>query len=87
MKFYRVTEGEFTRFIESKTILKLIAQESKVEPDKFCLVGVNPHERIGYAIRHGRVDELRTWRLDNLVKFLKKQSHAIPFEIQYKTNS
>ncbi|QUM78787.1 hypothetical protein HWV00_21170 (plasmid) [Moritella sp. 24] len=84
MRFHRTTEGEFTRLIETKTILKLIAQESEVVPDKFCLVGINPHERIGYAIRHGRVDDLRTWRLDNLVKFLKKQSQIIPLEVQYK---
>jgi len=33
-------------------------------------------------MRHGRSDALRTWRLDNLARFLKL--HAVDaFEVQY----
>lgn len=73
VKFYRVTEGEFVRLMETKSITKIIAQESteKAKMLKFHVVGVNPNDKIAYAVRHGRVNELRTWRLDNLAKFLK----------------
>jgi len=81
--FYRVKEGEFVRQLETKTISKVIAQESINEPLKFVVVGINPNTKIAYAMRHGRLDELRTWRLDNLAKFLKK--HAVAsFETQYQ---
>jgi hypothetical protein len=69
--FYNVKEGEFIRLMETKTITKIIVQESVEHKLKFCVVGVNPNSNIAYAIRHGRVNEFRTWRLDNLAKMLK----------------
>jgi hypothetical protein len=71
IKFYRVREGEFVRLMETQTITKIIAQESAVLPMKFHVVGINPRSEIAYALRHGRTDDLRTWRLDNLGGFLK----------------
>jgi hypothetical protein len=76
-----VKEGEFVRQLETNTITKVIAQESQTEPLKFVVVAINAQTKIAYAMRHGRVDELRTWRLDNLAKFLSK--HNVPsFETQ-----
>jgi len=81
--FYNVKEGEFVRLMETRTITKIIAQESIDQPLKFCVVGVNPSSNIAYAIRHGRVNEFRTWRLDNLAKFLKNLG-VISYEVQFK---
>lgn len=71
MKFSRVKEGEFKRLVETKTITTLIAQESNNEHNKFSLFGIDEKNQLGYAVRHSRVDELRTWRLDILSAFVK----------------
>ena len=80
--FYRVKEGEFARLVETESITKFIAQESDITLLKFSLVGINPNQRVAYAVRHGRADELRTWRLDNLASFLKKQG-IFSWEVQF----
>lgn len=80
--FYHVKEGEFVRLVETQSITKFIAQESEITPLRFSLVGINPKQRLAYAMRHGRVDELRTWRLDNLASFLKKQQ-IFNWEVQF----
>lgn len=83
LKFHRVTEGEFIRMIETKTISKVIAQESFDKPLKFHVAGLNEQTNIAYMMRHGRVNELRTWRLDRLAMFLKGLNVPV-FETQYK---
>ncbi|OES23729.1 hypothetical protein BFV94_4892 [Alteromonas macleodii] len=61
----------------------MIAQESIAEPLKFVVVAINSNTQMAYAKRHGRIDELITWRLDNLAKILKK--HGVDsFETQYQ---
>lgn len=80
--FYQVTEGEFVRLLETQTVTKIIAQESINIPMKFCVVGINPITQVAYAVRHGRTSELRTWRLDNLGKSLKKW-RVFSWEVQY----
>jgi len=70
--FYKIKEGEFSRLVETQSITKFIAQESENNPLKFSLVGINPAQKLAYMVRHGRNDELRTWRLDTLGAFLKK---------------
>ncbi|MGI2040168.1 hypothetical protein ACRN9Z_19145 [Shewanella frigidimarina] len=81
--FYRVKEGEFVRLMETQTITKIIAQESADLPMKFHVVGINPKTEMAYAIRHGRTDDLRTWRLDNLSQFLKPLQ-VNSWEVQFK---
>jgi len=83
VKFHRVTEGEFIRMMETKTISKIIAQESFDKPLKFHVVGINKQTNIAYMMRHGRVKELRTWRLDRLAMFLKGLD-VLVFEVQYQ---
>jgi len=80
--FYRVKEGEFSRLVETQSITKFIAQESENDPLKFSLVGINPSQQLAYIVRHGRVDELRTWRLDTLGAFLKKLG-VMSWEVQH----
>jgi hypothetical protein len=70
--FYKIKEGEFSRLVETQSIIKFIAQESESNPLKFSLVGINPSQKLAYIVRHGRNDDLRTWRLDTLGAFLKK---------------
>jgi len=70
--FYKIKEGEFSRLVETQSITKFIAQESENNPLKFSLVGINPAQKLAYMVRHGRNDDLRTWRLDTLGAFLKK---------------
>lgn len=80
--FYRVKEGEFARLVETESITKFIAQESEDNPLKFSLVGINPSQKLAYIVRHGRNDELRTWRLDTLGAFLKKLG-IVNLEVQF----
>ena len=80
----KVKEGELKRLIKTGTVTKFIAQESLTEPLKFCLVGIDTNNRVAYIMRHGRVNELRFWRLDNLAKFLKEQSPSLTLEVQLK---
>lgn len=82
VQFYRVKEGEFSRLVETQSITKFIAQESEVSPLKFSLVGINPERQLAYIVRHGRSDELRTWRLDSLAAYLKKLSIS-SWEVQF----
>lgn len=78
---HQVTQGEFVRHLKSNKITKVIAQESVKKPDNFVVVAIDGPAQQAYAMRHGRVNELRTWELINLGKFLKK--HGIPvFETQ-----
>lgn len=65
--FHQVKEGEFRRLAETKTMTKILAQESSEFLNKFHLVGIDQVNGIGYAVRHGRTADLRIWRLDNLV--------------------
>ncbi|ACH64738.1 hypothetical protein ACTFQF_00305 [Aliivibrio fischeri] len=65
--FHQVKEGEFRRLAETKTMTKILAQESSEIPNKFHLVGIDQVNGIGYAVRHGRTAELRVWRIDILV--------------------
>lgn len=81
MKFRQVKEGEFRRLAETKTMTKLLAQESELYPAKFHLVGIDQHNNLAYAIRHGRTPNLRTWRLDNLVLQIKEMGFS-SIEIQ-----
>lgn len=81
--FYNVKEGEFVRLMQTKTITKIIAQESGELPLKFHVVGINSKTEMAYAIRHGRANHLRTWRLDNLGQFLKSLQVS-NWEVQFK---
>ena len=78
-------EGEFTRLLETQSITKLIAQESDDKPLKFHIVGINAASKLAYAMRHGRTDQLRTWRLDNLAKYLELFG-VRNFEVQFNKN-
>ena len=78
-----ITEGEFVRQLQTKSITKVIAQESIEEPLKFVVVAINSNTQMAYAMRHGRTDELRTWRIDYLAKFLRKHD-VCSFETQFQ---
>ena len=86
MKFERVTEGEFFRLAESAGITDVILQESERYRNEFNVVGINSARGVAYAIRHGRVDELRSWkRLDRLALQLK-QHGILAFKVQFVMN-
>ena len=72
--FYNIKEGEFVRLLETKSITKVIEQEKENETVKFLVVAINAQTEMAYAMRHGRVNAPRTWRLDNLAKFLRKHN-------------
>ncbi|NOU49965.1 hypothetical protein HG263_05370 [Pseudoalteromonas sp. JBTF-M23] len=80
--FHRVTEGEFVRLFETGVMRKFIAQQSS-QRNKYHLIGIAPETRTAYTIRHGRVDELRTWRLDNLGQWLAAKK-VTSWEVQNK---
>lgn len=79
--FYRVKEGEFSRLVETGVMTDFVAQESATDPDKYHLLAINFTNKKGYAVRHARTDELRTWRLDRLALFLKKLGQ-ISFQVR-----
>ncbi len=68
---HQVTEGEFRRLAATKSMTRFIAQEAANASSKFHLLGVDEHNQIIYAVRHGRVPDLRTWRIDILVELVK----------------
>ncbi|WP_091982930.1 hypothetical protein [Pseudoalteromonas denitrificans] len=70
--FHKIKEGEFIRLVEANGIHEFFAQESQLESDKYHLLGVNTQSKIGYTVRHGRIDEMRSWRLDRLALLIKK---------------
>ncbi|NQZ49672.1 MAG: hypothetical protein HRT95_05635, partial [Moritella sp.] len=74
-------KGEFIRLLATRTITKFFAQESKVEPLKFQLLGLSD-VKIGYRVRHGRENKPRFWRLDILAQFLKEHS-VTAWEVQF----
>ncbi|GGZ83068.1 hypothetical protein [Paraglaciecola chathamensis] len=75
-------EGAFAERLTDKAITRVIAQESKDDELKFFVFAINADTKTAYVMRHGRTNELRTWRLDNLAKFLKLHS-VENFEVQY----
>ncbi|MFK3873052.1 hypothetical protein [Pseudoalteromonas rhizosphaerae] len=82
VEFNRVKEGEFLRLLKTQSVGKVIAQQSTVD-NKYHVIAVIAGQQIAYTVRHGRVDELRTWRLDNLAALL--QSVGVKkFEIQMR---
>ena len=83
IRHYDVTEGELKRLIQTNTINRFIAQESYTDKLRFCLVGINSVDGIAYKMRQSRVNELRYWRLDNLVKFLKTTGNKASVEVQF----
>lgn len=80
--FNHVTEGEFTRLLATQSITRILARENEFEPLKFCLVGIDTNNKIAYAVRHGRCNELRHWRLNSLAAFLKSH-HVTKWETQF----
>lgn len=84
--FHRIKEGEFVRLLQTRSIHKIIAQESQEEPLKFFVVAINTETQIAYTMRHGREDKHRAWRIDNLTRFLKSHCN-LSFEVQYQVNA
>ena len=82
IKFNRVKEGEFLRLLQTKVFNKLIAQQ-QAGTNKYHVIGVIAGQAIAYTVRHGRTDDLRTWRLDNMAAFLNKHG-VTKFEIQMR---
>lgn len=84
MKFERVKEGEFFRLAEAGVITDVIAQESDLNNNEFHVIGIVAAREIAYVIRHGRVDELRSWkRLDRLAQQLKERG-IVKMQVQFK---
>ncbi len=81
MKTHRVKEGEFKRLAETPAIKSLLAVESNLNAGKFSLFGIA--DEALYAVRHGRVDELREWRLD-ILGLLAKELGFESIEVRFK---
>ena len=71
MQIERVKEGEFKRLAQLNAFDGILAQESPKTPNKFHLIGVNFSQQAQYAVRAGRTDTLREWRMDNLLALVK----------------
>jgi len=82
IQFNRVKEGEFLRLLKTQSVGKVIAQQSAID-NKYHVIAVIAGQQIAYTVRHGRADELRTWRLDNLAALLKSVGIKI-FETQMR---
>jgi hypothetical protein len=82
VNFNHVTEGEFVRLLATQSITKVLIREAELEALRFCLVGIDTNNRIAYAVRHGRRNVLRHWRLNSLAALLK--SHNVShWEVQF----
>lgn len=71
MQFERIKEGEFKRLAQLNVFEGVLAQESSMTPNKFHLIGVSFTQQVQYAVRAGRTDTLREWRMDHLVTLVK----------------
>ncbi len=82
IEFNRVKEGEFLRLLRTRVINKVIAQQSE-QSSKFHVIAIIDDTQMAFTVRHGRVDELRAWRLDLLAALLEK--HGVTcFDVQMK---
>lgn len=70
MEFIKVKEKEFKFIAEHKGFAKVLAQESQAYPERFHLIGIN--ENKAYVIRHGRTDDIRTWKMNSLIQLAKE---------------
>lgn len=71
MRVEHVKEGEFKRLAQLNAFEGVLAQESSTTPNKFHLIGVNFSQQVQYAVRAGRTDTLRAWRMDHLTHLVK----------------
>ena len=71
MRLEYIKEGEFKRLAQMKVLEGILAQESSKTPNKFHLIGVSFSQQVHYAVRAGRTNTLREWRMDNLVVLVK----------------
>lgn len=82
VEFNRVKEGEFLRLLKTRAINKVIANQSG-QRNKFHVIAIIADTQTAFTVRHGRVDELRTWRLDQLAALLNK--HGVTrFDVQMR---
>lgn len=87
MRFERIKEGEFKRLAQMGVFEGVLAQESSKIANKYHLIGVSFSKQVQYAVRAGRTDALREWRLDNLatlVKSLKLSRMEVRFTDSHK---
>lgn len=66
-----IKEGEFKRLALAKAFDGVLAQESSHTPGKFHLIGVSFSRQAQYAVRAGRANTLRAWRMDHLAALVK----------------
>lgn len=66
-----IKEGEFKRLALAKAFDGVLAQESSHTPGKFHLIGVSFSRQAQYAVRAGRTDTLRVWRIDHLTALVQ----------------
>ena len=82
----RIKEGEFKRLAQAKAFDGVLAQESSKTPGKFHLIGVNFSRQVQYAVRAGRTNTLREWRMDHLATLVKSLG-VVRMEIRFSENS
>lgn len=82
----RIKEGEFKRLAQAKAFDGVLAQESSKTPDKFHLIGVSFSRQVQYAVRAGRTNTLREWRMDHLAALVKSLG-IMRMEIRFSENS
>ncbi len=71
VKVERIKEGEFKRLAQLNVFEGILAQESSKTPNKFHLIGVSFTQQVQYAVRAGRTNTLREWRMDRLTALVK----------------
>ncbi len=82
----RIKEGEFKRLAQAKAFDSVLAQESSKTPGKFHLIGVSFSRQVQYAVRAGRTNTLREWRMDHLAVLVKSLG-IMRMEIRFSENS
>ena len=81
--YEKVKEIEFIRMINTGTITKFFAQEDINNASKFCIMGLDPVNRIAYTLRHGRTSEYRSRGSKYIEEFFRK-NNIIRWETQLK---
>ena len=82
MAHVSIKEGRFAELLSDGKIAKIFAMEQA--PGRFSLIGIDNNDGTFYIMRHGRENKERTWRLDNLGEFVKKNG-VTSLSVQFLT--
>lgn len=79
---------EFKRLVKSAPQMNLLAQETKEGKYSLIAIDTTRNPTVAFYVRHARINEQRTWRLDRLIQMLKAEGvFSVKVQIAHKPDS